>query len=124
MTILVAMLSVYAMYILTVSVMVLSAQRRDRVPALFVAVGFPIVVVLAVVHAIFRGRELKIGPCPHGLEEAEALIERKRQVMFNRGPVEPTIAKTWRRRYAMSLELQAQKARRLSLQMKELLATV
>jgi len=68
--------------------------------------------------------KLEMRPCPHGLEEAEALVERKRLLMFSGEPIRPTIASAWHRHYAMSVELQAQRLRRLSLQIKAHLATV
>ncbi len=82
----------------------------------------PFLSMIAVVHTLVSSRKYDIPPCPHGLEEAEALVERKRQIMFNSPPIQPTIAKQWRRGYAVSVEYQARQVRRFSLQIKEMLA--
>jgi hypothetical protein len=95
-----------------------------RFAAIAVGLVFPFLLVAAL-FTVFAGQSgVALIPCPQGLEEAEALVERKRQIMFQNGPIQPTIARTWKRRYAMSLEMQARKVREISLEVKHLLATV
>lgn len=113
--------SVFVLYSFTVAILVMRGQKRDRFAAIAMGVTLPFVSLIAIVHSLFSRRH-DFPPCPAGLEEAEALIERKRQIMFNSSPIQPTIAKQWRRGYAVSVESQARQVREFSLHIKEFLA--
>ena len=123
MHILSVVLATYVLYAFILVSIVLCVQHRDRFPSIVVGLLFPGVLFAAVFGALASSNE-PVKPCPNGLEEAEALLEQKRQLMFQNAPVQPNIANSWKRRYAMSVEMQARKVRELSIEVKHLLATV
>jgi hypothetical protein len=118
------LVATYLLYAFTVTGLVLCVQRRDRFSAISIALCFPFLLIAGVVAAFASSPDGFLKPCPQGLEEAEALVERKRQIMFQGRPMQPKIALSWKRRYAMAVEFQARKVRELSIEVQHLLATV
>ncbi len=116
-------LSMYVVYAFTVICLIQSGQRREKFSAVMIALTFPFMLLFAVFAVFFRAT-LAIKPCPEGLEEAEAVVERQRLLMFPGKAIQPSIAKAWRRHYAMSVGLQARKMRNLSRQIQAHLAAV
>ena len=124
MQVILTILSVYALYVFVAGALVVRTQKRDRFSSFTIAVSFPFFLLFAPFHILFNAKNLEIKPCPPGLEEAEALVERKRQLIFNSPSIEPNIAKSWKRHYAMSVELQARQLRTISIHVKDALAAV
>jgi hypothetical protein len=124
MQVILTILSVYSLYVLVAGVIVIRTQKRDRFSSFMIAVSFPLILLLAPFHILLSGSKFEMKPCPPGLEEAEALVERKRQIIFSALPIEPTIAKSWKKHYAMSVELQARQLRKISIHVKDALAAV
>lgn len=114
--------TIYTLYCFAAWTMILLAQRRDRFPSIVIAGLFPVVIVLGLIHSLFTLNHSNLHPCPEGLEEAEAVVEQRRQRMFQSKPIQPSIARSWKKRYAMSLELQAKQLRKLSIQVRQILA--
>jgi hypothetical protein len=118
------LVATYFLYAFTVTGLVLCVQRCDRFSAISIALCFPFLLIAGVFAAFASSPDDFLKPCPQGLEEAEALVERKRQIMFQGRPMQPKIALSWKRRYAMAVEFQAHKVRELSIEVQHLLATV
>lgn len=122
MNLLLTIAAMYALYAFITMGVIVCVQHRDRFPAIMIAIVFPVILVAAAFSAI--GSKVVTLPCPDGLEEAEALVERQRQLMFFGKPQQPSIARVWRKRYAMSVELQALHMRKFSLEIKSHLAAI
>jgi hypothetical protein len=68
------------------------------------------------VHVIFLQATgtLKMEPCPAGLEEAELIVERQRQIMFGGTLRKPTYAASWRFAYERVLQRDTDRVQRMA----------
>jgi hypothetical protein len=77
----------------------------------------PVLALAAVVYVIYliaTTGNSQIGPCPLGFEEAEKIVERRRQQMFG-GPLrEPSMANSWRLAYQMELQRETDRVQKVA----------
>lgn len=89
---------------------------HDRLAFTVVAILSPIVAVFAVFRLLYLAsrRQLKVDPCPPGLEDAERIVERERQRRFG-GPLrEPSLAKSWTTAYERELQKETDRVREVA----------
>jgi hypothetical protein len=67
-----------------------------------------IIAVFCVFYLAFRRKTL-MDPCPDGLEEAEKIVEIRRQQMFGGQLRPPSITASWRRAYQLQLQMETQR---------------
>lgn len=108
----------YGIYIGGMSLLVWRYATRDRGSSIVVVAVMPILAVLAVFVSIFlvalKRTDRVIDPCPHGLEEAEEIVEKQRQTMFGGDPQKPHFAKDWAALYAATLEQEAERVHKFA----------
>lgn len=90
--------------------------QHDRLAFIFVAVLSPVLACVSffvVLYQIVTG-DVKVGPCPPGLDLAERAVAVERQRMFGGELVEPVISARWSRAYQMELQREAERVKRVA----------
>jgi hypothetical protein len=90
---------------------------RDRAALTIVAVLTPLVAVIAVFRVAYLAatNNLRPRPCPEGFEEAERLVERRRQEMFGGKLREPAMTASWQLAYEYELQSETERVKRVAL---------
>jgi hypothetical protein len=108
---------IYGLFVLGIAMLIGNFGVKDRFPQTVVASVLPILLVCSVFESAFllvTRPAPRVRPCPDGLDEAEAIIEKHRQEMFG-GELRPTrVAPEWARLYALTLEREVNQVQRLA----------
>lgn len=104
------------LYMLGITVTIMKFGKRNRAAFTAVAIVSPIIAMLSVFRVLYlflRGN-LKVDPCPAGLEEAENLVEIHRQQMFGGKLRTPTFATSWKVAYDRELQVETERAQKIA----------
>jgi len=102
-------LAFYALYVFVGIAIVECFSSREKPEMAAVVVVFPLMLIIGVPVTLFRVPT--IPPCPNGLDDAERLVEAERKRLFG-GSQEPlAIAESWKKAYALSLEMQVERVK-------------
>jgi len=90
--------------------------KRDRLAFAMVAILAPLLAVLSLIRVAYLviTSQVKIGPCPDGLAEAEVAVEQERQRLFGGDLRTPTLAASWQRAYELELQREAERVQRIA----------
>jgi hypothetical protein len=90
---------------------------RDRLALTVVAVLMPLVAIIAVVRVAYLAatNNLRLKPCPEGFEEAERLVERRRQEMFGGKLRDTAMTASWQLAYERELQSETERVQRVAL---------
>jgi hypothetical protein len=89
---------------------------QNRLAYAIVAILTPLIAVVAVLRVFYLSAkgQVKMEPCPVGLERAEMLVERERQAMFG-GPLrQPLFTASWKIAYERELEKDTERVQRIA----------
>lgn len=91
-------------------------SKRDRFAFCVVAVLSPLIAFISVFRLIFlvMTDQVKVGPCPAGLPEAELLVAKEHQKMFGGELREPTFSRNWQRAYELELQREVEGIERMA----------
>jgi hypothetical protein len=106
--------TIYAVYVFGTSLLVwrFGTRGNGRGPSIVVAAVAPALFVVGLLELMFlvaMGRRPRIDPCPDGLDEAELIVEAKRQEMFGGEPIKPHFASDWAKLYSKTVEHEAER---------------
>jgi hypothetical protein len=89
-------------------------SRQDRIVFTVVAILSPAIAVFSVFRLVYLvlSRKTTIGPVPPGLEEAEMLVAKERQILFGGTIQTPHLARSWQRAYELELQREAESVQR------------
>jgi len=93
-------------FVLGIALTLRRFARQDYLVLTIAAIATPFIAVFAVFYVIYAmvARKKIIEPCPMGFEEAEKIVERRRQQMFGGALREPSMARDWRLAYQFELQ--------------------
>jgi hypothetical protein len=117
MKLLVEIFSVYALYAFGATVLIWRHATKDRGPTVVVAWLAPALMIAAFIEGTFRllfRKRPKVRPCPVGLDEAELVVEKRRQKMFGGELSHPHFASDWARLYGVTLEEEAERVQKIA----------
>lgn len=90
---------------------------RDRLALTIVALLTPFVAIVAIFRVAYLAAtsNLHLKPCPQGFEEAERLVERRRQEMFGGKLRDPAMTASWQLAYEYELQSETERVQRVAL---------
>jgi len=109
--------TIYALFVFGIAMLIGRFGVKDRFPQAVVASVLPLLLVCSVFEALYllvMRPAPRVRPCPEGLNAAEAIIEKHRQMMFG-GELRPTrLAPEWARLYALTLEMEVNRVQKFA----------
>jgi hypothetical protein len=109
--------TVYAIYIFGTSLLIWRYSTKERGVSIIVAGVTPILLVVSLFDllrvTLFR-QSRHIRPCPTGLDEAELIVEKRRQQMFGGEALQPHFASDWTKLYQETIERETVRVQKIA----------
>ncbi len=121
MRLVIEILTIYGIYFFGTSLLIWRYGRKERGVSIIVAGVMPTLVVVSVVVSLFEifrvtvlRQSPRIRPYPDGLEEAELIVEKRRQQMFGGVALKPHFASDWKNFYQATIEREAERVQKFA----------
>jgi hypothetical protein len=115
-TLLIDIIVGFVIFVLGIAVALRRFAKQDYVVLTVCATLTPLLAVIAVFYVLYSAiiRKSTLDPCPAGLEEAERIVEARRQKLYGGPPHKLSIARDWRRAYAIELQRESDQVQRVA----------